>query len=169
MKRGIALMTVVLSAACSGGQSSGGPTATGADSAAIAALEGRLQVAALAANWDAWGSEYTADPVRFPPNAAPLVGKAAADAFNHASPHFSRFTVALTAVVVRNDLAVATGTYTAAAPPGKDAAGKATPAMNEEGKWMQILMKQADGTWKISKDIWNSDVPAPVAPSAPPK
>lgn len=56
----------------------------------------------------------------------------------------------LTSVVVRSDLAVATVNYSAAVPAGKDAAGKATPAMNLQGNWMQILRKQPDGSWKIS-------------------
>jgi len=31
--------------------------------------------------------------------------------------------------------------------------------MNDRGKWITIRKKQADGTWKIVQDAWNSDLP----------
>jgi Ketosteroid isomerase homolog len=139
---------------------------TPADSSAIAALLDRMQVAARAGNWDAWGAEYTAEPVRLPPNAPPLIGKAAADAFNHSTPKFSSFDVKLTSVAGNGDLAVTTGTYVTRAAAGKDASGKATPAVNEEGKFMQSLRKQSDGSWKVERDIWNSSLPVQGAPTS---
>ena len=111
-------------------------------------------------NWDAWGAEYTGDPVRYPPNLPPLVGKAAADAFNHASPKFSTFDAKLTSVVGNGDLAVATGTFSTSGAAGRDSRGQATPAFRDEGSFMQILRKQSDGSWKTSRDIWNSSLPA---------
>jgi ketosteroid isomerase-like protein len=167
MNHCVAVMTGVLVVACASGQSSGTTaTSSAADSAAIAALEARLQSDGIAGNWDAFSAEYTADPVRFPPDVAPLVGKAAADAFNHGTPRFSTIAFALTSVVIRSDLAVATVTYTATVPAGKDAAGKATPGMNLQGNWMQLLHKQPDGSWKISRDIWNSSLPVSSATAA---
>jgi ketosteroid isomerase-like protein len=160
--------------ACTGPKSSSAGTEasastaafTPADSSAIAALLDRMQVAALAGNWDAWGAEYTAEPVRLPPNAPPVIGKAAADAFNHSgASKFSSFDVKLTSVAGNGDLAVTTGTYTARAAAGKDAGGKATPAVNEEGKFMQSLRKQPDGSWKVERDIWNSSLPLPGTPT----
>jgi ketosteroid isomerase-like protein len=160
------LSATYLLAACAGPSSSGDKGAaaeniSAADSAAIVGVTGRLVVAARAGNWDAWGAEFVADPVRFPPNAPALVGKTAADAFNHASPKFSAFDGTVTFVAGKGDIAVASGTYKLSAPAGKDASGKATPAVNDDGKFMQFLTKQADGTWKIARDIWNSNLPAP--------
>lgn len=169
MKRSFALATAVFAVACAGGSGGEGAKSgssaaiTSADSSAIVALNGRLKAAALAANWDAWGAEYTSDPVRLPPNVGALVGKAAADAFNHATPKFAAFDVTVGFVTGRNDLAVTTGTFKATALAGQDAAGKAMPAISEEGKFMQLLMKQPDGSWKIARDIWNSDLPLPGA------
>jgi ketosteroid isomerase-like protein len=168
------MVAVALSIACTGTQSSSddavksGATsaASAADSAAIVAIEGRLQAAALAANWDAWGAEYVADPVRYPPNAQPVMGKAASDAFNRASPKFTAFKLATTLIVVRGDLAAVSGTFKLSIGAGKDAAGKATPAASDEGKFMQLLMKQADGSWKVARDIWNSSLPVPAAAAA---
>jgi ketosteroid isomerase-like protein len=31
--------------------------------------------------------------------------------------------------------------------------------MSDRGKWLTIRKKQADGTWKIVQDAWNSDMP----------
>jgi ketosteroid isomerase-like protein len=33
--------------------------------------------------------------------------------------------------------------------------------INDQGKWLTIRKKQADGSWKIVQDAWNSDVPSP--------
>ena len=106
------------------------------------------------------------EPVRLPPHAPTVAGKAASDAFNRATPKFTTFELAVTSIVGRGDLAVATGSFTLSVAAGKDSAGKATPAVNDQGKFMQVLMKQADGSWKIARDIWNSDLPVGVAPTA---
>ena len=60
-------------------------------------------------------------------------------------------------VMVAGDMAVETGTYTMTMQPAK---GK---AMDDKGKYMTVWKKQADGSWKIVRDINNSD----MAPGAP--
>lgn len=158
-------------AACSGTQSpattdhSASGALTPADSTAIVAVNARLQAAGLSGNWDAWNADFTSEPVRLPPHAPALSGKAASDAFNRATPRFTAVDFAITSVVGRGDLAVATGRFRISAPAGKDSAGKTTPAVNDQGKFMQVLMKQADGSWKIARDIWNSDLPATATPT----
>jgi ketosteroid isomerase-like protein len=81
------------------------------------------------------------------------------DAFNRASPKFSTFDVKLTSVAGSGDVAVVSGTFAASAQAGKDPGGKATPAFRDEGSFMQALGKQSDGSWKITRDIWNSSLP----------
>ena len=137
---------------------------TPADSTAIVAVNTRLQAAGLSGNWDAWSADFTSEPVRLPPHAPAVTGKAASDAFNRATPKFTTFDLAVTSIVGRGDLAVTTGTFKLSVPAGKDSAGLATPATNDQGKFMQVLMKQADGSWKIARDIWNSDLPATATP-----
>ena len=46
-----------------------------------------------------------------------------------------------------------------------DANGK---PVKDRGKYIEIFKKQADRTWKVVADIWNSDLPA-SAPAAPEK
>jgi ketosteroid isomerase-like protein len=36
--------------------------------------------------------------------------------------------------------------------------------MDEAGKYITIYQRQADGSWKMARDIWNSD--AAIPPSA---
>ena len=60
-------------------------------------------------------------------------------------------------VAKTGDLAYVSGTYEETM---TDASGK--PA-KEHGKYVEIFKKQADGTWKVVADIWNSDLPASAA------
>jgi ketosteroid isomerase-like protein len=61
-------------------------------------------------------------------------------------------------VAASGDLAYDQGTYTltATGPDGKP--------MNDKGKYLAVSKKQADGSWKLVEDTWNSDLP-PVAPA----
>ena len=57
-------------------------------------------------------------------------------------------------VAKSGDLAYVSGTYEETM---TDASGK---SVKEQGKYVEIFKKQADGTWKAVADIWNSDLPA---------
>ena len=35
-------------------------------------------------------------------------------------------------------------------------------SMTDKGKYLVVLKRQADGSWKVALDIWNSDLPQPV-------
>lgn len=136
---------------------------TSADSAAIVALEARLERSARAHRWSAWNAEFAADPVRMPPNMTSVSGRSAVEAFNLTGPNVTRFEVRVSSVVGTGTMAVASGDYRAAVPAGRDPSGKPTPAVDEDGKFMQQLARQPDGSWKIVRDIWNSNVPVPPA------
>ena len=36
----------------------------------------------------------------------------------------------------------------------------------DSGKFVTVWRKQADGSWKMAYDIWNTDIPAPAMPPA---
>ena len=57
-------------------------------------------------------------------------------------------------VATSGDLAYVSGTYEETM---TDASGK---PVKDHGKYVEIFKKQADGTWKVVADIWNSDLPA---------
>jgi uncharacterized protein (TIGR02246 family) len=60
-------------------------------------------------------------------------------------------------VMVGGDLAVETGSYegTFQAKDGKE--------MKDKGKYVVVWKRQADGSWKIVRDVANSDAPPPKA------
>jgi len=60
-------------------------------------------------------------------------------------------------VAKSGDLAYVSGTYEETM---TDASGK---SVKDHGKYVEVWEKQADGTWKVVADIWNSDLP--VAPA----
>jgi len=58
--------------------------------------------------------------------------------------------------VLFGDWATVRGTFTAVQTPA--GGGEATEV---SGKWIALLNRQTDGTWKIAWDIWNRDAPLP--------
>ncbi len=57
----------------------------------------------------------------------------------------------------RGDLAYLVGTYRMTLTP-KKAGAKALPT--EEGKYLEVVKKQADGSWKIVYDMWSPNAAA---------
>ena len=68
---------------------------------------------------------------------------------------FSDIKFNTTTVDVGGDFAIETGTYEMTVTPK---GGKPTP---DKGKYVTVWKKQADGSWKIYRDISNTDGPAP--------
>jgi ketosteroid isomerase-like protein len=57
-------------------------------------------------------------------------------------------------VMVSGDLAVETGTFAWTLQP------KSGAEVKDKGKYLTVWKRQADGSWKIVRDIDNSDLPA---------
>jgi ketosteroid isomerase-like protein len=108
---------------------------------------------------------YAEDAIVLPPNQAAVQGKAAIQAWMEAPPPLSNFQTKSLEIEGRGDLAYDRGTYSLTVTP----VGAAP--IDVHGKFLTILRKQADGSWKILRDIWNSDLPlpAPEKPAAPAK
>jgi len=103
---------------------------------------------------------YEEDAIELPPNQAAVQGKAAIQAWDEAFPPFSNFQEQSLEIEGRGDLAYDRGTYSMTmTPPG------ATP-IEDRGKYLTIWHKQAGGLWKVSRVMFNSDVPLP-APAKP--
>jgi uncharacterized protein (TIGR02246 family) len=43
-----------------------------------------------------------------------------------------------------------------------DIAPEGGQAMKDKGKYLVVMKRQADGSWKVAVDIWNSDLPQPI-------
>ncbi len=127
-------------------------------------------VAAIKAMADAWGpaesagdaatltAQYADGAVQLPPNGPIRAGKEAIH--SGLQTDFDQYihgTVLDVAEDVRvaGDIAFARGTYTTKMTPKVPGAA----IFDDKGKWLTAYRRQADGSWKIVIDIWNSDLP----------
>ena len=74
------------------------------------------------------------------------------DAEQHLSEFHEDLTVTVSEVTLAGDWAISNGTYSARRTP--KAGGERTA---DSGKWLDVMQRQPDGTWRIYRDIWNRD------------
>jgi len=135
------------------------PAATDPAAAAWAAIEkANAAFAAAMKRGDAAAaaSNYAADAIVMLPNAPAMHGMAAITAGLAAMLKDITFTVfapSTESVILAGDLAIETGSYQMGMKP------KAGPEMKDTGKYLTVWKHQADGSWKIIRDIDNSDLP----------
>jgi uncharacterized protein (TIGR02246 family) len=108
-----------------------------------------------AGDLDRWLAMWTDDGVQMPPDEPAAVGKDRIRA--RMAPALDRFKFDMEInneeVQSAGDLAYARGTYKATLTP--KGGGRPIPI---DGKFMTILIRQADGSWKIHRDMFNSNV-----------
>jgi ketosteroid isomerase-like protein len=127
------------------------------DEAAIRALDVEWARAASAGDGNAIGALYASNATLLPPMEPVVQGEAAKKYWVDFTNGFSGPTELTTTVVEgRGDLAYEVGTYRMTLTPKK--AG-AKPLPTEEGKYVTVLKKQPDGSWKIVYDMWSPNVP----------
>ena len=128
-------------------------------------LDAQWSAAAGAKDVDKTVSYYAADAIVMPPNApAATTKEAIRSAWKEmlTSPGAAISWKATKVEVAKaGDLAYVSGTYEETM---TDASGK---PVKDRGKYVEIFKKQADGTWKVVADIWNSDFPVPTSSPAP--
>ena len=105
---------------------------------------------------DLWISLWTDNGVQMPPDSPPVIGKEQIRGRNKGVLDQFTFNMGITneEVEVAGDWAFARGTYTAILTPK---AGGET--IDIDGKYLTILKRQVDGSWKIFRDCFNSNVP----------
>lgn len=102
---------------------------------------------------------YTEDAIILPPNAPAVEGHAAILDFLQTFPSFSDYRQETQEIEGFGDFAYDRETYSVMMmPPG-------LPAVKDTGKIIWIWKKQTDGTWKLWREIWSSDLPAPGSAS----
>ena len=124
-------------------------------------LDTQWSAAAAAKDVDKTVSYYSEDAIVLPPNAPSATTKEAIrsvwkDLLTSPGVAMS-WTTTKVEVAQAGDIAHLIGTYQVTM---NDASGK---PVNDRGKYLEVLKKQADGKWKCVADIWNSDLPAPTA------
>jgi uncharacterized protein (TIGR02246 family) len=136
-------------------------TTTGQEVEAVTALLAQYCANVRAGDVERWATLRADDMVHFPPDAPPIVGL---DGFRPvAEGLFRENTIALSAraeeVIVGGDLAVMRASFEETITPKDE--GEPTEIA---GNWLIVLRKQADGSWKVWRDMWSA-VPPPPAPA----
>jgi ketosteroid isomerase-like protein len=127
-----------------------------ADAAAIMADSDAFSESVLSGDWAAAAAHYTDDAIFMPPNEAVIQGRANIQAWMEAFPPITHFDLEIEEMDGRGDLAFVRGTLTMTLEPE----GAAEP-IQDTGKYVEIRRRQADGSWLMAVDIFNSDVPLP--------
>ena len=128
-----------------------------ADIAALRAGVDSIEAQILSNRDSAAAAHYTETAVFMVPNLPAVEGRAAIRAWFAGGPPLTSFTLTPVEIDGSGDLAYVRGTWTLAI-----AAAGRTPAIEDHGKFLEVRRKQADGSWLMVADIFNSDVPLPT-------
>jgi len=134
--------------------------AAGADEKAVRDADEQWSKVAAAKDLDKTVSFYADGAVVLPPNQAAVttkdgirnLWKAFLDSLTDISWKTARVEMAKS-----GDMGYLIGTYEATLKDGT----------KDNGKYCEVWKKQADGKWKVSADMFSSDLPAPGASSSP--
>lgn len=130
-----------------------------ADVQAILDLEQRVFDAQIAGDFETWLSSFAEDAIVMAPNLPALRNKPAIRQWN--APYFEQFDLHEESdereVEVAGDWAYIRAHWTWTLTPKSGG-----EAVKETGNSIWILRRQPDGSWKIARVIYNSDIPIPV-------
>lgn len=154
------LMAAILTGAACQSRSIVGLTTT--DEASLRQALDIEMGAANARDATRWASVYAQDAIVLRPHAPAVQGREAIQQWLATLPQISNARGEGVEAVGFGDLAYLRGTYsmTFSIP------GVPTP-IEEQGKFLQIYRKQSDGSWKMTREIYNSDLPLPTPPPTP--
>ncbi|MBI4537939.1 MAG: DUF4440 domain-containing protein [Gemmatimonadetes bacterium] len=102
---------------------------------------------------------YTDDAMEMFSHEPMRQGKAAIEQALNAMPPVTAFTATAMATEGMGDLAYQVGMYSITVAADTMAAGGAAQPATSTGHYLVIVRKQADGTWKVTHAITNSDQP----------
>jgi uncharacterized protein (TIGR02246 family) len=156
------LLAASLFGACASPPAQPPPDTRAQDEAAIKQAEAAASAAADASDVEKLAAFYAGDTTLMPPNAAMIVGKEPVKKFFTAMMAVDDFSLnwkpTKVEVARSGDVAYSVGTYHImfTAPGGS--------MVMDDGKYASIWKKQADGSWKMAVDIFNSNTPVPSPP-----
>ncbi len=147
----VACVVLLVMAAC---QPSGPATLSQEDIAGIEATTQAWVEAVNAGDWAAVSATYTEDAVRLPPNQPAVQGRGDIQAWFEAFPPASDVNLEWAEIEGVGDVAFVRGSFTLiVTPEGMD-------AVADTGKFLDVLRRQADGSWLIHRNIFNSNLAA---------
>ena len=115
--------------------------------------------AALANDWATLAALYVDDAILNPPHEPAVKGRTAIRAWLEKFPPLTAFNASNVKVEGGDDLAYVLGTYTMTIAP-QEAPG----AINDTGKYVEVLRRQPAGRWLIAVVMFNSDLPGSLPP-----
>lgn len=157
---GLIAACVLMVAACEsdrGGSVAAAPAGlTEADRAGIQAADSAFMAGANAGDADAIASVYAGNAMLLPPNSPPQRGQGAIRSFwdGFLKTYTVKFEIGSDTIEGRGDLAYNVGHYRFTAVPK----ARSEPGMADEGKFVEILKKQPDGSWKYVVDMYSSNL-----------
>ena len=127
-----------------------------ADQARIRSVDSAFTAAANAGDAEGMAAVYAEDGALLAPNLPPQRGRDAIKAFwgGFLDAYTVRFEVASDTIEGRGDLAYNHGHYRFTAVPK----AKGVPGVADEGKFLEILKKQPDGSWTYALDMYSSNL-----------
>lgn len=149
------LFLVAVTFAC---QPDAPPGFTEADRAAIEAVtEAALAIANGSGDWiDYTNTYYAPDAVVMPPNAPTVRGREAITAFLRTFPPLRDVRYEISAIDGSGDIAYAQGNYSMLLiMPDQE------EPVSDQGKYLEVWVRQPQGGWQVALDIFNSDLPLP--------
>jgi ketosteroid isomerase-like protein len=102
---------------------------------------------------------YAEDAIIFPPNALPIKGIESITGFLQTYPPMTDYKQELNEIMVFGDYAYVWETWSVTLPLTKQTSYK------DSGTIFWIWHKQIDKSWKLWREIWHSDIPAPSSPT----
>jgi uncharacterized protein (TIGR02246 family) len=129
---------------------------TDADRAAIRAADSSFAAAATAGDVDAVAAVYARDASLLAPNLPPQKGQTAIRSFwgGFFNAYTVKFEISSDTIEGRGDLAYNVGQYRFTAVPKV----RSNPGVADEGKFLEVLKKQPDGSWKYVVDMYSSNL-----------
>ena len=126
-----------------------------ADLAAITAFNSQYLKAINDGDIAALSALTDPDHIMLVPNRSPIVGKAANDAANRRGFEQFKFDEHWTPVetIVDGNLAYQRGTFTVTASPKNGSGASRTT----RGNFLRIYRRQSDGSWRMTRDMFNTD------------
>ena|SRR2546428_8893178 len=123
-----------------------------ADQAAIRTVSDRFSQLLVAQEFDSLVRLYTENAVFMPPHQPAVHGRTALRSWMASFPRVSRMSLTINEIDGRADLAYVRGSYAMTLHP-ENAPGP----IDDLGKYIEIRKRQADGSWLLAADIFNSD------------
>ena len=122
----------------------------------IEEMNTKLSEAVAKGDAEAAAACYTEDAQAFPPNEKMISGRDDIKEFFAAgfAKGFSGLELTVSEVSGAGDMAYETGTYETTVNPG----GQDVVAFTDKGKYIVIWKKGEDGTWRLHRDVWNSNM-----------